>query len=138
MKLEEPKNIGYESVLYFINIVEGFNTRIYDIKECYPIEEENWGGIKFSYYVANKQARFHIVLNFYDLFDCVASDGEKKEFFDDLTASELLAIFFSLVEASYREEEELLRSGVKLRHYREVDREMSERDIANEQGFQEK
>tara|TARA_R110002020_G_scaffold15995_1_gene56769 strand:- start:643 stop:1056 length:414 start_codon:yes stop_codon:yes gene_type:complete len=137
MKLEEPQNIGYETVLYFINVADGFNNRIYDVKECYP-EEQNIGGIKFSYKVDSKQARFHIVLNHYDLFDCIASDGKKREVFDNLTPAELVATFLALVEASLREEEELLRSGVKLRHYREVDREMNERDIANEQGFQEK
>ena len=135
MKLEEPLNRGYAALIHYIKLVEGLGERMSDIKEIYP-DDFSCGGIKFSYTVNGKFARFKALLNFDDVFDLEVRSNKDKETFLDLPARDFVSILFSLLKSSEREEEELLRSGVKLKDYNEVAKLMIKRDETNGQGFQ--
>lgn len=135
MKLEEPMNKGYQATRLYMDMIHGLDSRITDIKEIYP-DKESYGGLKFSFTHHGVIGRFKVVLNYNDFFDVIASSVEEKEYFLNIDANQLLAIFYSLLQAAKKEEEDILKSGVKLRHYTETSRKMNWREKFG-QGLQE-
>lgn len=134
MKLEEPMNKGYQATRLYMDMIHGLESRITDIKEIYP-DKESYGGLKFSFTHRETLSRFKVVLNYNDFFDVIASSVEGKEYFMNIDSNQLLAIFYSLLQAAKKEEEDILRSGVPLRHYTDASRKMLWRELYG-QGFQ--